>query len=182
MVHRFLVLVAFCFFSFSQSAGWFCYAGFPGHAERLFGIGDSMISYYLLIGPLAFVAATPLFIWMLDKKVFFFRGFFFPVSLKKKFLGTSIELLCCDAVCFVWRNHACGVSFLPSQRRMGSCHVWPAGDQCCWSRGHGRSSKDQLCLVSSLGAPRQHGGRRRGQQYGKCGGFPAWPCLQFAQV
>jgi hypothetical protein len=68
MVHRVLVLAAFCAFSFTQSGGWFCYAGFPDHAEKLYGIDDGMISYYLLIGPIAFIAATPLFIWMLDKK------------------------------------------------------------------------------------------------------------------
>ncbi len=65
---RFVVLGAFCSFSFTQSLGWFTYAGFQAQAEALYGVGDDMIGYYLLLGPIFFIASTPLFLYLLDKK------------------------------------------------------------------------------------------------------------------
>jgi uncharacterized membrane protein HdeD (DUF308 family) len=65
---RFLVLGSFCCFSFIQSLGWFTYAGFQAQTEALYGVDDAMIGYYLLLGPIFFVAATPLFLYLLDKK------------------------------------------------------------------------------------------------------------------
>jgi hypothetical protein len=65
---RFLVLGSFCCFSFIQSLGWFTYAGFQAQTEKFYGVDDAMIGYYLLLGPIFFVAATPLFLYLLDKK------------------------------------------------------------------------------------------------------------------
>ncbi len=65
---RFLVLAAFSCFSFCQSIGWFTYAGFAQAAERFYDVDDAMIGYYLLLGPLLFIASTPFFIYVLDKR------------------------------------------------------------------------------------------------------------------
>ncbi len=66
---RFLLLISFSSFTFVQSWAWLGFGAFSDQTRDFFGWADkAWINWYLFVGPVMFVASTPLFTWLLDKR------------------------------------------------------------------------------------------------------------------
>jgi MFS family permease len=66
---RFLLLVSFSSFTFIQSWAWLGFAAFSSQSQAFFGWQtDAWINWYLFVGPVAFIVATPLFTYLLDRR------------------------------------------------------------------------------------------------------------------
>lgn len=66
---RFLVLLSFSSFTFIQSYGWLGFGAYSAQTVQFFGWEtDQWISWYLFLGPVCFVVAAPLFLWMIDAR------------------------------------------------------------------------------------------------------------------